>query len=333
MSTVNDVVDLGLEATVVLSFSRVGYEVRHRLGSWADPATGSMLGQVAVVTGATSGIGLALATRFAELGATVVVVGRDPARLQSAADRITRATGSDTVITAGCDLTRLDDVRALDRADPTRPRPPRRAGPQRRRARARVRAHRRRPRVDRADPCRRAVPAHGRLDRPARGDAGRPRPDRLVGRDVHRRAGRPRPRSRRLRRRPGLRPGQAGAGGAQRAVGAAPPRRRQLPGDAPRLGGHARAAGLVASLRQGHGPRAAHDRTRASTRSCGWRRPPSTPTAGSGSTAADAGRASCPGRRPPPRRPIASGTGPSCSPTRRRPCTSPRVEPSREGSR
>ena len=113
MSTVNDVVDLGLEATVVLSFSRLGYEVRHRLGSWADPATGSMLGQVAVVTGATSGIGLALATRFVELGATVVVVGRDPARLQSAADRITRATGSDTVITAGCDLTRLDDVRAL----------------------------------------------------------------------------------------------------------------------------------------------------------------------------------------------------------------------------
>jgi dehydrogenase/reductase SDR family member 12 len=111
--TASDLVDLGLEATVVLSFSRVGYEVRRRVGSWADPPPGAMDGQVAVVTGATSGMGLALATRFAQLGAKVVVVGRDLERMRAARDRIIRDTGAATVTTAACDLAYLDDVRAL----------------------------------------------------------------------------------------------------------------------------------------------------------------------------------------------------------------------------
>jgi NAD(P)-dependent dehydrogenase (short-subunit alcohol dehydrogenase family) len=41
-------------------------------------------GKVAVVTGATSGIGLAIAQRFADEGAFVFVIGRDQARLQDA---------------------------------------------------------------------------------------------------------------------------------------------------------------------------------------------------------------------------------------------------------
>ena len=110
---VAETVDLGLEATVVLSFSRVGCAVRRRVWSWSDPAVGSMAGKVVVVTGATSGLGLAAAKRFAELGASIVAVGRDAARLASARATIAGGGSPARVMAARCDLTRLDDVHAL----------------------------------------------------------------------------------------------------------------------------------------------------------------------------------------------------------------------------
>ena len=48
----------------------------------------SLDGKVAVVTGGTQGIGLAIAKAFAEQGATVVVTGRDQRRLDEAVSTI-----------------------------------------------------------------------------------------------------------------------------------------------------------------------------------------------------------------------------------------------------
>jgi len=106
-------VDALLEATVVPSFSRVGYLVRRQLDGWDEPAAGSMAGRVVVVTGATGGLGAAIATALARLGATVWLLGRSPDRTASLAATIRAgAPGADLRI-AIADLTQLSDVHAV----------------------------------------------------------------------------------------------------------------------------------------------------------------------------------------------------------------------------
>lgn len=69
--------------------------------------TGPLLGRVAVVTGASSGIGAAVAIRLCAGGATVIGVGRDKARLADVADTVAE-DGFGRFETAVLDLT--DDV-------------------------------------------------------------------------------------------------------------------------------------------------------------------------------------------------------------------------------
>jgi NAD(P)-dependent dehydrogenase (short-subunit alcohol dehydrogenase family) len=66
----------------------------------------SMSGRTVVLTGASSGIGAAAARRFAELGATVAVVGRSPEKTATVAAE----TGGTAHL---ADFGRLDDVRRL----------------------------------------------------------------------------------------------------------------------------------------------------------------------------------------------------------------------------
>ncbi|MFZ0279558.1 MAG: SDR family oxidoreductase [Candidatus Sulfotelmatobacter sp.] len=66
--------------------------------------------QVAVVTGAGRGIGLAIAKELSRLGATAVLCGRTRAALDSGAQAITRAGGTAEVVP--CDVTSLQSVEA-----------------------------------------------------------------------------------------------------------------------------------------------------------------------------------------------------------------------------
>jgi NAD(P)-dependent dehydrogenase (short-subunit alcohol dehydrogenase family) len=71
-------------------------------------------GRVAVVTGAASGIGLALCEAFAAEGMRLVLADLDQARLETAAARLAADTGAD-VLAVPTDVARWDDVESLAR--------------------------------------------------------------------------------------------------------------------------------------------------------------------------------------------------------------------------
>ena len=77
----------------------------------ADPSNGALNGQIAVVTGAGRGIGRAISLRLALMGARVLLVARDLARIESVRAEIEAAGGVSE--TAPCDLTQPDSISAL----------------------------------------------------------------------------------------------------------------------------------------------------------------------------------------------------------------------------
>jgi NAD(P)-dependent dehydrogenase (short-subunit alcohol dehydrogenase family) len=83
------IIDAALEATVVGGFSSIGYAVRSRLNDWDRDF--DLTGKRILLTGGTSGIGLAAARDMTAAGATVAITGRDESRLRSAATKIAEA--------------------------------------------------------------------------------------------------------------------------------------------------------------------------------------------------------------------------------------------------
>jgi dehydrogenase/reductase SDR family member 12 len=96
----------------LLGFTSVGYHWRKR--RW-KPLPVSLRGRTVVVTGATSGLGQAAASQLAELGARLILVGRNPDKAEHARREIVATTGNDNVAVALADLSLLADVRKLAR--------------------------------------------------------------------------------------------------------------------------------------------------------------------------------------------------------------------------
>jgi dehydrogenase/reductase SDR family protein 12 len=76
-----------LDRSIVFSFDRSGY-TRHQRHFAPGDLQLSLAGQVALVTGASSGIGYATAQGLGRLGATVHLLSRDPARAEGALNRL-----------------------------------------------------------------------------------------------------------------------------------------------------------------------------------------------------------------------------------------------------
>ncbi len=124
MGLLGDLADTALDRTIAPGYLRTGLAVRRRLPGWpADPEPGSMAGKVALVTGASSGLGIATVEGLARLGAEVHLVVRDVDKGEQVAADLRRRIPNAQLDVRRCDLADLDDVRRfaaeqdLDRVD------------------------------------------------------------------------------------------------------------------------------------------------------------------------------------------------------------------------
>ena len=104
--------DAVLEAPVVPSFTLIGYEARSRLFGWKPLDSYDLTDRTIVLTGGSSGLGFAAAEQFAELGATLVIVARDPEKTETAVEQLKADHGNDRIGFELADLSDLDQVRA-----------------------------------------------------------------------------------------------------------------------------------------------------------------------------------------------------------------------------
>src|SRR3954454_24057845 len=82
MAASESTLDLVLDRTIAPGYSRIGYHLRRR--GWTPLPDRALAGRTVLVTGGTSGLGLAMVESCARLGATVHLLGRDRQRGASA---------------------------------------------------------------------------------------------------------------------------------------------------------------------------------------------------------------------------------------------------------
>lgn len=117
---IRNAADAVLDALIVPSFTKIGPVVRSRLFGWEEP---DVAGRKVAITGPTSGLGEATAERLAEGGADLVLLGRNPTKLDALTERL-GAIGTGSVDTIVVDLADRQSVRdagdqlgQLDRLD------------------------------------------------------------------------------------------------------------------------------------------------------------------------------------------------------------------------
>lgn len=109
------IVDAVVEAPVVPSFTRLGFDLRSRFEHWRALDDYDLSGRTVLLTGATSGLGLAAAEQLARSGAEVILLGRDQAKTARVRDELASRTGNETLRTAIADMGDLDAIRRAAR--------------------------------------------------------------------------------------------------------------------------------------------------------------------------------------------------------------------------
>ncbi len=111
--TARTIADALIEAPIVTSFTKFGYEARKRLAGWSALDGYDLTDHVIVVTGATSGLGYAAARQFAKCGATLVLVGRNADRNKEVVAELVASTGNPSITQVAADMGDLRQVRQL----------------------------------------------------------------------------------------------------------------------------------------------------------------------------------------------------------------------------
>jgi dehydrogenase/reductase SDR family protein 12 len=106
---IDPLIDTILDRTVVAGYANIGFRIRRR--TWNPGDLRPMDGKVVLVTGASSGLGLAAAEGFARLGAAVRLLARDGERGERARAEIAARSGNSDVRAGLCDLADLASVR------------------------------------------------------------------------------------------------------------------------------------------------------------------------------------------------------------------------------
>lgn len=112
MSGLADVLDAAVEAPVVTSFTNIGYGVRKALDDWTPLAEYDLRGRRIAITGPTSGLGECASEWFARLGAELVLVARNQAKVEALRERLVGLSGNESISTVTADMGDLEAVRA-----------------------------------------------------------------------------------------------------------------------------------------------------------------------------------------------------------------------------
>lgn len=105
------IIDRALEASVVGSFSRLGYAVRSRAPDWTDIKTLDLRGHTVAITGPTSGLGLAATIKLRQLGAEVILLARSASKTATLVDELRAIDAPGDIHSVIVDMGDLDAVR------------------------------------------------------------------------------------------------------------------------------------------------------------------------------------------------------------------------------
>jgi NAD(P)-dependent dehydrogenase (short-subunit alcohol dehydrogenase family) len=109
---IRSLLDTALDRAVVPGYTSVGYRLR-RLSWGDDPPADALRGRTALVTGANRGIGKAIASGLAGLGAAVLLTVRDRDKGEQAREEILESNPGADISVEVCDVSDLTAVRAL----------------------------------------------------------------------------------------------------------------------------------------------------------------------------------------------------------------------------